>query len=140
MWQAKEKSVDQAEPTQKRTEMQELINKQQIAERKQDNLPQRIQQVRDSRTPAQQDPSTGAQQNATAGAQQNVSTGVQQNPSASASNAPQAGQTTAATRTDARPQQQNVSFGPIAENNPQPTSARIDAKKSIAVQKPPPVT
>ena len=100
--------------------MQELINKQQIAERKQNNLLQRIQQFRDSRTPAQQNPSIGA----TNAPQTRQTTPV-------AGRASQTGQTTAGNANNGGSQPPRVRFQTKAGNNPQPTSAQIDTKKPI---------
>ena len=108
------KSANQAEPTQKHTDMQELINKQQNAERQQDNLLLKIQQMGDSRSLAQQDLS--------AGAQRDLSAGAPQDPSTNATNTPQMGQTAATARIDARVQPQNVSLDPAQETIHNPHS------------------
>ena len=90
-----------------------LTNERDIAERRRDNAAQRIQQLRGLRDPAQQ--------NVSANAQQSSNIGV---------NAAGIGNNASGGRGRRNPSR-HVHFQDSPQNNPQPTSARIKAKKPI---------
>ena len=119
-------SADQAEPTQKRTDLLVLTNKLEIAERKRDNIAQRIQQLKGLRTPAQQNVSADAQQSLDAGAMNTSQTG--QNTTRIAINAGGGGgRRNWSHHVHFQNSPQKTSSG----SNPQPASTRNNAKKPI---------
>ena len=90
-----------------------LTNERDIAERRRDNAAQRIQQLRGLRDPAQQNVSANAQQSSNIGAN---SAGIGNNTGGGEGG---------------RNRSRHVHFQESPQSNPEPTSARINAKKPI---------